>query len=286
MPRGCTGASPEGLHLAGRSRGWPRSSPLLGTRSWCHSGAEPLRDAGRDAEPRTETSQHLCLCSDAPQEHGAGKCHRVPCSLPPAPDKPRGLTEQGGEGSIPGPLGSSCEGPAGSSRGHGGGQIRRSLRLPTPNPFATFRLPEAIGSGQRKGVPRAGAGALEAQPKVGGRGCAEPKPRALQTSSIPHCSRLPPAQRWTHARRSGGPRGALLRSRRAPPGLPALAALSWLRKPGAQHAATLTEEEKLQAGPGGDSGIQPGSPHHGGRAHRELGTRGRRAGPGTPAWGR
>lgn len=107
---------------------------------------------------------------------------------------------------MAGPLGSSGKGLAGCSRGHGSGGIRSCLRLPTPNPFATFRLPEAIGSGRRKGVPRAGAGASEAQPKVGGRGCAESKLRRLQTFSIPHRSRLPPAQRWSHARRAAGPR--------------------------------------------------------------------------------
>lgn len=141
----------------------------------------------------------------------SGKRFLIPCLVPPATcwrrgQLSKGITEQGGEGSIAGPPGSSGKGLAGCSRGHGSGGIRSCLRLPTPNPFATFRLPEAVGSGRRKGVPRAGAGASEAQPKVGGRGCAEPKLRRLQTLSIPHRSRLPPAQRWTHARRAAGPR--------------------------------------------------------------------------------
>lgn len=213
---------------------------------------------------------------------------------------------------MPGPLRSSGKGPAGSSRGHGGGEIRSSLRLPTPNPFATFRLPKAIGSGRRKGVPRAGDGALEAQPKVGGRGCAEPKPRTLQTLSIPHRSRLPPAQRWTHARRAAGPRG-LWSGGDGPPryedGLPPASPLwqllSWLWSAGNQDPGTSTEEAKPLPGSWepppqrpslgrrvGPSQVVPPVPPVPGPEMplRELGTwgsqRGSGAGPGTMPWGR
>lgn len=197
--------------------------------------------------PRCSSSSHLLpkartLHSSTRQENAASSPARSHQKLVGIrARRPKGITEQGGEGATPGPLHSSGKGPAGSSRGHGGGEIRSSLRLPTPNPFATFRLPKAIGSGRRKGVPRAGDGALEAQPKVGGQGCAEPKPRTLQTLSIPHCSRLPPAQRWTHARRAAGPRG--LRSGgdsppryedRLPPASPLWQLLSWLSSAGNQ----------------------------------------------------
>lgn len=221
--------------------------------------------------------------------------------------------EQGGEGAIPGPLCGSGKGLAGSSRGHRGSEIRSSLRLPTPNPFATFRLPKAIGSGRRKGVPRAGDGALEAQPKVGGWGCAEPKPRTLQTLSIPHRSRLPPAQRWTHARRAAGPRGLRSGGDRPPryedglpPASPLWQLLSWLpsagnQDPSKQHiyrggkaAARLLGASSAAAVPREESGTEPDhtpsppvpEPE---MPLQELGTWGSRRGggegPGTMPWG-
>lgn len=195
----------------------------------------------------------------------SGQRRLIPCLVPPATcwlrgHLPKGITEQGEEGAIPGPLHSSGKGPAGCSRGHGGGGIGSCLRLPTPNPFATFRLPEAIGSGRRKGVPRAGAGASEAQPKVGGRGCAEPKLRRLQTLSIPHRSRLPPAQRWTHARRAAGPRRLRAggdRESRSGDGLPPASPLwqlpSWLWKPGSQRTAHPWRRQSRCPAPGASS---------------------------------
>lgn len=235
-----------GPRLARRPQGCPRVSCrlLLGPTS------APAPASGRDAAPRMKHPSSSRLSSDASQEHEAQNCHLVPCSVPLATcwHRPKDITEQGGESAIPGPLRSSEEEPAGSSRGHGSGEmgeIRSSLRLPTPNPFATFRVPEAIGSGRRKGVPRAGAGASGAQPKVGGRGCAKPKRRALQTPSpSPRGSRLPPARCWTHARWAVPPRG--LRSGgdgqpRSEDGLPQLWQLFW--KPGSQQTARLRRRQ-------------------------------------------
>ncbi|XP_016159911.1 PREDICTED: uncharacterized protein LOC101810511 [Ficedula albicollis] len=193
----------------------------------------------------------------------SGKRRLIPCLVRPAIcwhrcQLPKGITERGGEGAIPGPLRSSGKGLAACWRGHGSGGIRSCLRLPTPNPFATFRLAEAIGSGRRKGVPRAGAGASEAQPKVGGRGCAEPKLRRLQTLSIPHRSRLPPAQRWSRARRAAGPRRLRAggdRESRSGDGLPAASPLWQLRsglcEPGSELAAHPWGSQSRCPAPGG-----------------------------------
>lgn len=212
------------------------------------------------------SSSHLS--SGTSQEHETQNCHLVPCSVPLATcwHRPKDIAEQGGDTAIPGPLCSSGKEPAGSPRGHRGGEmgeIRSSLWLPTPNPFATFRVPEAISSGRQKGVPRARAGASGAQPKVGGRGCAKPKRRVLQTlSPSPRGSRLPPARCWTHARRAVPPRG--LQSGgdgqpRGKDGLPQLWQLFW--EPGSQQTAHLRRRQSRCPAPG--SLLRSGCPQGG-----------------------
>lgn len=298
MPRGC----------ARVSRGEPCLLPLPTLRAALRAQGHRERVLPSAAAPQAAPSVGQgCRAQDgavpaAPTSCPSlksGKRRLIPCLVPPATcwhqgQLPKGIAEQGGEGAIAGPLHSSGKGLAGCSRGHGGGGIRSRLRLPTPNPFATFRLPEAIGSGRRKGVPRAGAGASEAQPKVGGRGCAEPKLRRLQTLSIPHRSRLPPAQRWSHARRAAGPRrlraGGDRESRSGTHRAPSLrpprpgSSLSALQARIPARSASLGEAEPL---PGSRSLPQRGrarggerDPAGGGDAPAGAGGAGSRAGAG------
>lgn len=219
----------------------PSSPPAagMGQRSRAQGGGVP---AAPTSCPSLNTLQ---------QQHKAGNRRLVPCSMPSVPATPRASGSRERKEPSQGPS-TTPERPSGSSCGHGGSEICSSLRLPTPNPFATFRLPEAIGSGGRRQLPgpepapwrlspRWEAGDVPSQsPEL----CRHSPSPTAAGSLLPSAGPMPGGLRGPGGLRSGADRQGM-GSPPQPPTLaaPLLALECW--QPGSQQTA---EEAKLLPG--------------------------------------